>query len=247
MKITHPLDPLITAGLSKKEATIWHALASNGTLNILQIARATGLHRPAIYSTLPDLISKGLVKKQQTKKRVTYATTGPKALEAFRAANDKAYADYLQQLAPANQETVPLDPNVRVFHGKEIKRVWEIVFAGMPKGSVYYRYDAYNSSVPMTTYLPADYYETIERKKFERFVITNATLRGSRYIPKIQCASRMLPESFDAFEQGITQFIFGDSIAMIDFTTETAFIITNAALAAYHRRLFQYMYLRLEK
>lgn len=237
----------LTAGLSKKEAAIWHALATHGALNILQIARATGLHRPAIYTTIPDLISKGLVKQQQTKKRVTYATTSPKALEKFRAKNNKVYADYLQQLPPTPTETAQLDQNVRVFHGKEIKRVWEIVFAEIPKGGVYYRYDAYSGSVPVTTYLPPDYYEIIEAKKLERFVITNATLRGSRYIPKIQCASRMLPESFDAFEQGVTQFIFGDSIAMIDFTTETAFIITNASLAAYHRRLFQFLYSRLEK
>ena len=48
-------------GLNDKELKIYTSLIERGPLLIAQIAKQTGLHRPAIYKNLPNLISKGLV------------------------------------------------------------------------------------------------------------------------------------------------------------------------------------------
>lgn len=244
----YTIESLTISGLSEREARIWHALACAKSMNISQIGQAAHLNRPAVYQHLPTLIKKGLVKKNTKNRRIVYQTTGVKALDTFRISRDIAYAKYVKKMKKTTEDaTASLGNEVRVYHGTEIKRVWEIILAEMPKNGIFYRYDGYNSSVPMQIYLPKNYYETIEQKKLERFVITNEGLRKSPYKKKIQCASRMIPCSFDAFEQGISQFIFEDKIALIDFTTQIAYIIKNQALAAYHTRLFQFVFQNLKE
>jgi DNA-binding MarR family transcriptional regulator len=232
---------LTIAGLSKREALIWDTLAEQGSMNISQIASATRLHRPAVYATLPMLEQKGLLKRVAGKKRVSYRTTGSAALESWRASQDSQFARQLQRLQKNEPQLVSSD-DVQVYHGKDIRRVWEAVLAWGKRGKVFYRYDGYPSTMRVHTYMPAGYYEGIEQKGVDRFVITNKVLRASAYKKRLECASRVLPGSFDAFEQGVSQFIFGESMALIDLTTETAFVIKNAALASFHLRLFQYLY-----
>ena len=232
---------LTIAGLSERQALTWHTLAEQGALNISQIAARTNWHRTGIYALLPALEDKGLVQRVTGKKRVSYRTTGTAALESWRASQDKRFAHHLHQLRKHEPQPVSSD-DVQVYHGKEIRRVWEAVLAWGGRGKVFYRYDGYPSGTRVSAYMPAHYYEEIEKKAVDRFVITNKTLRGSAYKKRLECASRVLPNTFDAFEHGVTQFIFGDTIALIDFTTESAFIIRNPALAGYHMRVFQYLY-----
>ena len=210
-------------------------------MNISQLARASRLHRPAIYELLPALIEKKLVKEVKTNKRIAYRSTGTQALETWRASRDHAYASELKKLKK-NDIQADVSDDVRVYRGKEMRRVWEDVLASTPRASVFFRYDGYAPPIHTKEYMPADYYEKIEHKKIDRFVITNGALRKSAYKKRLECASRMLPASFDPFEQGVSQFIFGDKIALIDFKTETAFVITNKALAAFHTKVFQFLY-----
>ena len=242
MKQKAPFDALMIAGLSDRETRIWHTLAEQGALNISQLAQATGLHRPAIYATLPMLKEKALIKEvAQGKRRLAYRITGVKALETWRASRDAVFAQQLKKIK-AKDTVQDVSDDVRVYHGKEMRRVWEEVLAWGARGKVFYRYDGYPVGTRVGSYLPPGYYETIEKKNVDRFVITNQALRSAAYRKRVECASRMMPTSFDAFEQGVSQFIFGDQIALIDFTTETAFIVKNKALAAYHMRLFKFLF-----
>ncbi len=241
MNNTSAIEGLKVAGLSEREARIWHALSIQGPLHISQIARETRLHRPAIYDTLPSLVEKKLVKQVQGIKRISYRTTGTHALEKWRASRDKAFALQLKKVKKYDLQDDVSD-DVRVYHGKEMLKVWEDVLASTPKATTFFRYDGYTPSVSAQRYMPVGYYERIEHKRIDRFVITNSALRKSTYKKRLECASRMLPASFDPFEQGVSQFIFGNKIALIDFTTETAFVIKNAALAKYQAQVFQYLY-----
>lgn len=235
------IDALTISGLSEREALVWHALMTEGASNISELARATELHRPALYELLPSLIEKKLVKEVTTHRRVAYRATGTRALEMFRASRDVAYAKELKRLKKFDAQP-DVSEDVRVYHGKEMRKVWEDVLASTPQASVFYRYDGYAPPIHAQDYMPKDYYARIEHKKIDRFVITNGALRKSAYKKRLECASRMLPKSFDAFEQGVSQFIFGDKLALIDFKTETAIVITNKTLAKYHAKLFQYLY-----
>lgn len=238
------INALMLAGLTEREASVWHTLSMHGPMNMSQISRAIHLHRPALYRLLPSLIEKKLVKEVRGTRRVSYRTTGTRALEALRAARDSGFAAELKKLKKHDIQTDVSD-DVRVYHGKNMRRVWEDLLASTPKASVFFRYDGYAPPIHTKDYMPATYYQRIEYKRIDRFVITNAALRKSAYKKRLECASRMLPASFDAFEQGISQFVFGNKIALIDFTTETAFVIANKALAKYHTQLFKYIYQHL--
>ncbi len=245
-KVIASTHALTVAGLSSREAYVWHVLATHGSMNISELARATHLHRPAMYGLLPGLINNGLVKEVKGKRRVTYRATGTRALEAFRSARDKAFATHLKKLKKTEPVVADVSNDVVVYHGKNIRHVWEEVLAGSARGKVFYRYDGYAAGTPIRSYFPVEYYEAIEKKSTDRFVITNQALRQSPYKKRIECASRMLPASFDKFEQGVTQFIFGDMLALVDLTTETGYVIKNVALAKYHATLFRYLYQQLE-
>jgi len=238
---TSSIEALRIAGVSEREARVWHVLSTEGPLNISQLSRATDLHRPALYALLPQLIEKKLVKEVKGKRRVAYVTTGAAALEAWRAQHDRAFAKQIEALKK-QEGGQQLSHEIQEFHGKDISKVWEVILKDLPKRAVFFRYDGYSHTIPIKTYIAKGYYEEIQEKGLERFVITNQGLRTSPYKKRIECASRMLPGSFDAFEYGMTQFICGNKIAMVDFTTESAYVITNAALAKYHARLFQYLY-----
>ncbi len=238
-------EALTLAGLTDREAHIWQVLTEAGPLNISQLAEMTQLHRPAVYALLPSLKAKGLLKEVKEKRRVLYRTTGVEVLKDRRASRDAVFAKQLKKLKK-NDSTQDISDDVHVYHGKDMRRVWKEVLEWGMRGRVLYRYDGYGVGTQVGLYMPADYYKITEKKHLDRFVITNQALRASAYKKRLECASRVLPGSFDSFEQGVSQFIFGNKIALVDFKTETAFIIRNAVLAAYHAKLFQYLYRNLK-
>jgi DNA-binding transcriptional ArsR family regulator len=224
------MRPLPRLGLNETETKIWNALAHKSPLSIVELAGLAGKTRPTIYKYLDRLQKNGFILTAKKGKRIVYALN-----------KNKHPLD-----PPRNGEHhPPTDPDIQVYRGKEIRRVWERLLEELPKKAIFYRYDGYGSSQSLVGIMPANNYQIIEDKKLERFVITNDALRRGVYKKRVECASRKLPASFDDFEQGITQFIFGDTIALVDLTKEVAFMIENKALAEYHRKLFQFLYHQL--
>lgn len=246
MSSSHASDALTVAGLSSREAAVWSVLTKQGPMNVLAIARAVSLHRPAVYELLASLLAKELIESTTQTRRVLYRSRGVRVLEQWRAQRDKEFAKQLQQLGK-HEEGERLSEDVRVYRGKEIRKVWETVLAYAPKGGVFYRYDAYKPGISVVSYQPKDYYPDLEKKRVDRFVITNASLRKAFYKKRLECASHVLPPMIDPFEQGITQFIFGDQVAFVDFTSETAYVFKNGPLADFQKKLFQCVYQHVEQ
>ncbi|MBP6944864.1 winged helix-turn-helix transcriptional regulator [Patescibacteria group bacterium] len=224
--MSSPLRP----GLNETGTKIWNALAHKSPLSIVELASLTEKTRPTIYKYLDRLQKDEFVLAVKKEKRIVYA------LNKAKHPLDR----------PRKGERHPKsDPDVLVYRGKDIRKVWERLLEELPKKAIFYRYDGYGSSQSLAGIMPANNYQIIEDKKLERFVITNDVLRRGAYKKRVECASRKLPVSFDRFEQGITQFIFGDTIALVDLTKQVAFMIENKALAEYHRKLFQFIYRQL--
>jgi sugar-specific transcriptional regulator TrmB len=230
---------LKTSGLPEREALVWYVLATHEPLHITDISRIADLHRPAVYTQLEALIQKGLVEELEIPGRRRYRTTGTRKFTAWARAQERVFVDSLTRLQ--EEEGEPMPEEMRIYRGKEIRRVWEEL-AQSPKKTVFYRYDGYPGSLNIDRYIPKEYIEGLKSRGLERFVVTNQALRRRAYQKRVECASRVLPASFDPFEQGISQFIYSDKIALVDFSTETAFVIKNATLADFHRRLFKYLY-----
>ncbi len=210
------------------------------------LARSTGLHRPALYKLLPHLEDRGLIERKIKGKRVFYVSTGKKVFQEWQSQQEREFSKQFDALPNASEDYRSI-PGVVLYKGSALTQVWEDILASK-RGTVFYRYDGYSPSIDVNKkYLPKNYYEIIDKHSLERFVITNHALRHSHYKRKIECESKILPKSFNDFEQGVSQFIYGDKIALVDFTTETAYVIENKALAEYHRQLFRFLLRFLDK
>ncbi len=223
-------------GFNPHEAAIWRSLVDNRRpQTVTEIAKRSGETRPTVYKYLNKFHRLHLVVRTS-------------AAGHIRTMTKKSH---LFTIAPAllSKRAVPVElssnQEVQILKGKDLKKVWQILLEELPKKGIFYRYDDYSSHTAVSKHMPADFYKKIEKNKLERFVITNHGLRKGVYKKRLECASRMLPSMFDLFEQGVSEFVFNDTIMMVDFTTETAFIIKNTALAAYHRKRFEYLYAHL--
>lgn len=231
-------ESLKTSGLSEREALVWYVLTKDGPAHVSEVAERSGLHRPAVYAQLQALLKKGLVKERTGTGRRYYQSTGVSVFTAWCKTQQGAFVKSLTLLG----ETSPrLPDDVRIYRGKEIRKVWEEL-AASPKRTVFYRYDGYPATFFVDPYIPPEYIKSLQSRGLERFVITNRALRKRAYQKRVECASRVLPGAIDPFEQGISQFIYQDKIAFIDFTSETAYVIQNAPLADFQRQLFRYLY-----
>lgn len=223
-------------GFNPHEAAIWRSLVDNRSpQTVTEIAKRSGETRPTVYKYLNKFHRLHLIARTPTAGHVRTMT---KKSYLFTIAPTLLSKRVASAESNSNQE-------VQTLKGKDLKKVWQILLEELPKKGIFYRYDGYSSHAPVSKHMPADFYKKIDKNKLERFVITNYGLRKGVYKKRLECASRMLPSMFDLFEQGVSEFVFNDTIMMVDFTTETAFIIKNRALAAYHRKRFEYLYAHL--
>ncbi len=235
----------VIPGLSSREAAILDILAKSGPLNISNIADLAFLHRPAVYACIRSLRSKELIASHTKHKRILYSSRGEAPLKKWMHLWEQKMLRKMK--GPAEPTSAIGSSQIQILQGKNISQLWEKILTTVPRGGIYYRYDAYPTTMSATTYMPKDFYECMEKKRIDRFVITNASLRNAFFKKKLACASHVLPVSIDPFEQGVTQFMFADTIAFVDFTKEVAFLIQNSAIADFQRQLFRAMYEKVNK
>ena len=60
--------------------------------------------------------------------------------------------------------------------------------------------------------------------------------------PRLERAIKVVPPKYGLFDFGITQLIYGDKIAFIDYNTDTATIIENPVIARFQATLFKIMF-----
>ena len=98
------------------------------------------------------------------------------------------------------------------------------------------------------------YEKARDKKQLERFVITNKRSgddkkqtegpEGSRRI-KMEKAVKIIPPDYDLFEYNVTQLIYGNKIAFVDYNTETAVIIENPVIAKFQQKIFKLLFAKL--
>lgn len=78
----------------------------------------------------------------------------------------------------------------------------------------------------------------------QKFVITNEATE-SRRRNRIERYAKVVPKSFDPFEYNITQIIYGNNVAFIDYDSETASLIENPTFARFQRQIFKLLFSKL--
>ncbi|MDO8428144.1 MAG: helix-turn-helix domain-containing protein [Candidatus Diapherotrites archaeon] len=115
------LDYLETAGLSKNEAKVYHALLRSGATNSAELARQSGVHRINTYDVLNSLIAKGLVSFIVEGKQRLFKAENPKQLKQLlqdKLDSLETQLPELEQLFESKKQKV----DVRVLSGNEGKK-----------------------------------------------------------------------------------------------------------------------------
>jgi DNA-binding MarR family transcriptional regulator len=92
---------LISAGLSEKEAQVYHAGLLLGPTSVLKIARQTGLKRPTVYAVIDSLIAQGLYRIDESNLKKVFVAEHPRnilSLTEEKVAKAKAIIPDLESL-----------------------------------------------------------------------------------------------------------------------------------------------------
>lgn len=242
MKTTENL--LENLGLRRQEVLVYLSLLENEPLSISDIAKKTGLYRPAIYSALAILSQKGLVTISLIKKHKLFVAEGPAKLKDLLqtiSADLGASIDQLEEKYRSRSS----QPEIRVLDGVEgIRAVFNDVVETLPKKGVFYRYTSEVDLDEVNKYLPQSYRQKRDTKQLERFVISNH-ISGQRKQPRLGRLLKFMPSDHDQFEQNIIQLIYGSKVAIIDLNSKTSLIIDNAPLADFQAKIFKLLYKKI--
>ncbi len=233
----------LRAGLHASDGRVYGALETPD-LNVVQIARAAKLHRPAVYRSLARLHDAKLVSKKMKGKRAVYRRASAATLKVFLRRADKDVARTLRGIITS--ETLD-DTNVLVLTGKAgLSSVLDRMMAEMKRNQIFYRYSSRPIDMDIEKYVPPTYRKVRDAKRVQQFVIVNERLKHSIYKKRIDAVSRMIPPEEDRFEYGVNVLIFGDKVAFVNFAEERAYIIKDKKVADLQRGIFKLLYNRLE-
>jgi sugar-specific transcriptional regulator TrmB len=235
---------LTKIGLSKKESAIYLALLEHGPALISQIEKQTGLHRPAIYKALSALLSRGFVAIAPKGKQRRYVAEPPDRLRSSMSDLVSAFENLLPELE-ATHQAKKKKPIIKFLEGKDgITFVLNDIVTSLKRNEVFYRYSSPKDSKKNEKYLPRDYRKIRDEKGLQRFVITTeGSMVGKK--PRLERSVKFVPASSGLFDYDITEIIYGNKIAFIDYNTEMAFVVENPVIAEFQRKIFKLLYDRL--
>jgi DNA-binding MarR family transcriptional regulator len=239
------LDSLFASlSLSVKHARLYRALLSSGPLTIAELARGAKVHRPVAYALVPDLEERGIIKRVLSGKRVRYAAESPEKLEVLLEESRHASSSLLLELKEL-YGTRRKSPEISVASGKKgIAGVYDDILHTLKRGDTFYRYSSAGKKRPRHAYVPANYEARRDAKRLERYVITNKRTSALK-AKKLERYIKIIPAEFDKFEYDITLLVYGNKVAYVDYTTDTAITIENPAIAQFQQKLFKLLFAKL--
>lgn len=230
-------------GMSKHAWTIYEYILKNSSLSASDLIAQSGIHRPAAYKALFELLDAKLVRKTPKGKRFLWETTNSeRVLELFQT-ETKLIEDVLPKTRP--DIATFADNPVRVLHGEAgVRAIFDDVIDHTPKGETFYRYTSEQDLHKVNSYLSTDYRQKRDKKHLERLVISNPQ-SGKQKRPRLERFIKTISEDMDVFNQNIIQLIYGNRLAFIDLNTLEGMIIENAALAEFQKVIFKQLYKKL--
>ena len=239
------LQILQKIGLSKDEAAIYLALVELGPSRITDISEKTSIHRPLIYKALPSLLDKKLITKSQRMKGTFYMAEPPNRLEALF---DDLKLDFFEILPDLEDSYSSNEqkPKIRFLEGPDgTKRIFDDVVRSLKHGDVFYRYSSNkDGQEKKDKYVPRIYRKMRDSKKLEREVITNPQTAKHK-TSKLDRFVKIMPSDFGPFEHNVTEIIYGDKVAFIDYNSETAMVIESKRIAEFQKQIFRTFYKNL--
>lgn len=234
-------------GLEKHESVVYLALLEYGRSSVSELSRRTGLYRTQVYDALSGLTREELVTVSPKGKYKVYAAESPKLLEKKFLDLSNRFDEEIAELTVLHRSPEVCRPVVKYIEGqKGITAIHDDIVTTLKRGDIYYRY----SSSKVTehewrhNYLSKKYRLLRDQKKLERMVITNLPNKLQKR-PRLEREIKVVPPDFDLFEYNISQVIYGNKVAVIDYNTETAVVIENPTIAKFQQKIFQLLFRKL--
>jgi len=232
-------------GLTKHESAIYLALLELGPSNISKISEKTAIHRPLIYKALPTLLEKKLITQNRRQNRMVYMAEPPNRLEALF---DDLKLDFFEIL-PDLEDSYSRNeqkPKVRFLEGKDgTKRVFDDIVRSLKKGDAFYRFSSNkDGQEKKDKYVPRTYRKIRDAKQLQREVITNGQTAKHK-TSKLDRFVKIMPDDFGPFEQNVTEVIYGNKVAFIDYNSETAMVIDSKKIAEFQKHIFKMLYKKI--
>lgn len=229
-------------GLEPEESRVYLALLGAGALSVLAIAQRAALHRPTVYRVLPALLEKGLVTKQPRGKRIFYQAEPPTKLKSLLESLHAELDTLLPELEQEHQQA-GARPVVKYLEGPTaISFVLSDIVQTLKRGETFYRYSSSQTwTRTRAKFLPREYLKTRDAKALQRFVITNAAMAKTRK-KDLNRAEKVIPEKYGLFEDNVTQIIYGNKVAFLDYNTATAILIESPIIAGFQTKIFKIIY-----
>lgn len=244
MEYKHFLEKL---GLSEHESVVYLALLEHGKMGVSDIARKTGLYRTTIYEALGGLLREELASMSPKGKYKVYAALDPKKLEKKFLELSNNFDEAIEGLSALRRKPEISRPQVTYVEGqKGITGIHDDIVTTLKKGDTYFRYSSaiVRGEEKRQNYLSKKYRLMRDVKQLERKVITNVANKAGKH-PRLEREIKVVPPDFDLFEYNISQIIYGDKVAVIDYNTETGVIIDNPAIAKFQAKIFQLLFRKL--
>ncbi len=233
---------LARLGLAPHEAMIYLALVENGPGSVSNIAKWTALHRPIVYKFLSPLQAKGLIAPSPRGERTIYIAESPEKLEELIEDTRAQLAQTIPELKKtflAKGSRV----SIKYYEGKNgIRAVFADLVGTLRRGDTFYRYSSARDS--REDYLPRNYQTERDRKQLQRFVITNEK-RAAGKKSSLDRAVKTIPKEFGLFDHDVTQLIYGNKVAVIDYNNDTAMVIESPTVAEFQKKLFTVLYRKI--
>jgi len=237
-------------GLTDKMIEVYTFLIGNKARTISDIAKRLAIHRPMVYNLIPELIDKGLVTTTKLGKRILYTAESPLNLKGLLNSAETKLEEVIPELLERYQKS-SAHPVMTFYEGSAgIKHIYEVLLRTTKKGEVMYRYESPLDYIKNKRYYPKLYVDLassegpLGRSQIQKFVITNEKTANLRN-PTLERYSKAVPAKYDPFEYNITQIIFGNKVAFIDYETETASLIENEVFAKFQRQIFKLLFEKL--
>jgi sugar-specific transcriptional regulator TrmB len=236
---THTL--LNKLGFNEREAAVYLTLLEGGPATVADIGRKAGLYRTYVYKALPELMNRGLVTKGPFGKRTVYSAEPPDRLEFTFELLRTELAEALPELRSMYSAN-SARPVVKYLEGKKgISSVFDDLVTTLSRGDMFYRYSSAKDLTKTNRYLPNNYRERRDNKQLERLVITSEVQAGEKR-PRLERDIKVVPRKYDPFDDDITQIVYGNKVAFIDYNSDTAVTIENQKFADFQKKIFLLLY-----
>ncbi len=233
-------------GLSHHESKIYVSLLEQGPQIVSSIQKNTGIHRPTVYQALRALKERGLVATSQRGKRSFFVAGSPQRIQFLFDDLQSRFQTLLPELESFRKAN-SIKPGVRYYEGKKgVAAVFQDLVTVLGHGDTYYRISSSGDSPVASQYVPKNYKKLRDDKEIQRYVITNKETYERKIKEKnFNREVKMIPTNTDDFTFNITELIYQNKIAFIDFNTETAFIVDNQKIAEFQKKIFKILYSKL--